>query len=116
MRPDPHKAKATKRWKSKNAVPSTAQGVPLAGERPAPPPPQQPGPESSEDDEVQEKPRSKFARRKLESNAYRFHEPTAEEVLAADADIDRETEALRMLINEAGVFGTSKTLCKMRGN
>ena len=46
--------------------------------------------------------RAKFSRRTLESNAYRYAEPTAEDELADDAAVDRETEDLLELIKSAG--------------
>ncbi|KAJ3182999.1 hypothetical protein HDU87_007421 [Geranomyces variabilis] len=115
MRPDAHKSKATKRWKAKHGVP--AAGAPSAAAAAATskpsdnrhldggsrggPEPTGPAADHSSGDELEEKPRSRYARRKVESNAFRYHEPTAEEVMAADAGIDRETEELRMLIREA---------------
>ncbi|KAI8922262.1 hypothetical protein DFJ77DRAFT_436592 [Powellomyces hirtus] len=108
MRPDAHKAKATKKWKAKNGVPSPAPAAPNPKHDKRQEISQQPRPaeqesttEDHEGEPPAEKPRSKYARRKVESNAYRYHELTAEEILAADAGIDRETEGLRSLIREA---------------
>ncbi|KAJ3167742.1 hypothetical protein HDU88_002189 [Geranomyces variabilis] len=113
MRPDAHKSKATKRWKAKHGVPAaSAPGAASAGttqrrsdarnfEGGSRDGHEQTAADQSSGDEFQEKPRSRYARRKVESNAFRYHEPTAEEIMAADAGIDREIEELRMLIREA---------------
>ncbi|KAJ3147751.1 hypothetical protein HDU89_005110 [Geranomyces variabilis] len=115
MRPDAHKSKATKRWKAKHGVPAaSAPGAASAAttqrrsdtrnfEGNSRDGHEQTGSaaDHSSGDEFQEKPRSRYARRKVESNAFRYHEPTAEEIMAADAGIDRETEELRILIREA---------------
>ncbi|KAI8593695.1 hypothetical protein BDZ88DRAFT_435742 [Geranomyces variabilis] len=115
MRPDAHKSKATKRWKAKHGVPAVSAPDAASaattqrrsdtrnfegGNRDGH---EQTAADHSSGDEFQEKPRSRYARRKVESNAFRYHEPTAEEIMAADAGIDRETEELRMLIREAGM-------------
>ncbi|RKO84869.1 hypothetical protein BDK51DRAFT_42506 [Blyttiomyces helicus] len=142
MRPDPHKSKATRKWKAKQAgggpAPSDASpaagrggrggrgGAPRSGPGRARDPPQQAeAVEETEDDEEAgigeegetrlfrhspepESPstshkleRSQFSRRKIETNVGRYHEPTAEEIMAAEADIDRETEDLLALIKDA---------------
>ncbi|KAJ3265882.1 hypothetical protein HK104_006207 [Borealophlyctis nickersoniae] len=119
MRPDPHKAKATRKWKAKNGLPigRASGGVQVQGGDAStrdkqPPPPDNrlptphvtiaPIPAEETDTEGDVRQQSlKFARRKLESNAYRYHEPTAEEQLAADAELDMETEDLLGLIRSA---------------
>ncbi|KAI9014709.1 hypothetical protein BC832DRAFT_589208 [Gaertneriomyces semiglobifer] len=110
MRPDAHKEKATRRWKAKNGItasshapkgagaPASAAGTASKSEPEASPVSQ---PNTAQPDESTEKPKSQFSRRKIESNAYRYYEPSPEEVLAEDAGIDKETEELRALIKEA---------------
>ncbi|TPX56870.1 hypothetical protein SpCBS45565_g08328 [Spizellomyces sp. 'palustris'] len=107
MRPDEHKAKASKRWKAKHGIsPRGSQkdeGGTRGGERPGGVADQisHTNVDSNPIVETEERSRSKYARRKIESNSYRYHEPTPEEVLAADEGIDRETEELRWLIRDA---------------
>ncbi|KND00608.1 uncharacterized protein SPPG_03735 [Spizellomyces punctatus DAOM BR117] len=107
MRPDEHKAKASKRWKAKHGIPPRGpqkdEGGARRGETPAGIADQisNTNVDSNQIVETEERPRSKYARRKIESNAYRYHEPTPAEVLAADEGFDRETEELRRLIRDA---------------
>ncbi|KAJ3186537.1 hypothetical protein HDU85_007357 [Gaertneriomyces sp. JEL0708] len=112
MRPDAHKEKATRRWKAKNgitasshaprgAVVTSAPATKTASKsQPEAVPVSQPS-TAQPPDESTEKPKSQFSRRKIESNAYRYYEPSPEEILAEDAGIDKETEELRALIKEA---------------
>lgn len=134
MRPDQHKAKATKKWKAKHGITTTPSHPRKDSEKPSREAEYQdaaaPVPHNETDIEKPEArrkyskqispdhekvgckelknhyflklARSKYARRKIESNAFRYQQPTAEEILAADEGIDRETEELRMLIREAG--------------
>ncbi|KAJ3149299.1 hypothetical protein HDU86_007022 [Geranomyces michiganensis] len=101
MRPDAHKSKATKRWKAKHGVPTAGSASSSTASKPdtrhyeaasigGNPDDNGPPAHSTIDDANEQ-----------QSNAFRYHEPTAEEILAADAGIDRETEELRLLIREA---------------
>ncbi|KAJ3046360.1 hypothetical protein HK097_000939 [Rhizophlyctis rosea] len=113
MRPDPHKTKATKRWKAKQGIPnpprpttSSSSSRSTHPESNSTTPQTQPTkPDLTPDDEEErleaQRERAKFSRRKLESNGYRYVEPTPEDELADDAAVDRETEDLMELIKNA---------------
>ncbi|KAI8819970.1 uncharacterized protein EV422DRAFT_507133 [Fimicolochytrium jonesii] len=124
MRPDPHKAKATKQWKAKHGTaalspkhaastakpqssddhhrrPATEQTGHVGGGLNGTPPRSETTDGEAEVEAQEHKPRSKYARRPLASNAYRYHEPTEDEIRAADEGIDRATEHLRALIGDA---------------
>ncbi|KAJ3028565.1 hypothetical protein HDV00_010176, partial [Rhizophlyctis rosea] len=120
MRPDAHKSKATRKWKAKHGVAPTPRSShppqshrPVRAESAAIAPAPATGPSRAQHSKAEDLPedederleaqrqRAKFSRRKLESNAYRYAEPTAEGELADDAAVDRETEDLMELIKNA---------------
>ncbi|KAI8843622.1 hypothetical protein BC829DRAFT_400742 [Chytridium lagenaria] len=92
MKFDPHKAKAARKWKSKNAAPQP----------PSSRPPQKPDDESSDEaKEVDAEGRSKWARRKLTSNAFRYEEPGDDEELEEEEKEAREAQKLANLVKQS---------------